>query len=307
MGQAHKVSWKYTDVRNPEAGPAASDLNELLCTELMTGELHAVDPRLLESLPWKKVNDSLVAVGSQRSLEMLAHVALKQIGALVPLDSARFVVWLGPRQGGPARLTSRGNPASETLLVDLHGSPEAKREYFEHFIMVDPTLVLYPSTHRAVVSWWRHDCEFTRDFMRRYGTRHAMHVRNQEWWGGKGFSFHVRRATRCGFTEREMALFFTLRPHLNNLVSLIRDPAKVRRESLAAASLACGLTPRESEVALLLCDRLSATEIADRLRISCRTVEKHTERLYTKLRVNNRRGLREEMFLSGALDGDRQA
>ncbi len=309
MRKAHEeqnsASLRYADIGEQAAGPASTNLNELSCKELMTGEPIPVNPRLVDSLPWKKVNDFLVAVGSQRSLKTLGDVALREIGSLVPLDTGRFLVWLGTPERGPVGLGRRGN--SKKVIVDFRIPPEQTREYFEYFVTVDPTLPFYPLTHRAIVSWWRRDCEISRDLMRRYGTRHAMHVRSQEYWGGKGFTFSIRRATGRGFTEREMAIFFSLRPHLDNLVSLIRDPAKARRERLVAAAHACGLTPRESEVTLLLCDRLSAAEIAERLKISRRTVEKHTERLYMKLGVNNRRGLREETLLSDELGGERHA
>jgi DNA-binding CsgD family transcriptional regulator len=293
----------YAGTGEHAAGPASTDLNELSCKELMTGEPIPVNPRLVESLPWRKINDFLVAIGAQRSLETLGAVALREIAALVPLDSGRFLVWLGTPEPGPAGLGARGN--SKKVFVDLHIPPEQTRAYFEYFVTVDPTLAFYPSTHRAIVSWWRRDCEISRDLMRRHGTRHAMHIRSQEHWGGRGFTFNIRRSTGRGFTEREMAVFFALYPHLDNLVSLIRDPATARKERLVAAARACGLTPRESDVALLLCDRLSAAEIAERLKISCRTVEKHTERLYIKLGVNNRRGLREETLLRDELGGER--
>ncbi len=51
----------------------------------------------------------------------------------------------------------------------------------------------------------------------------------------------------------------------------------------------------------LFCDRHSPAEIAERLRLSRRTVEKHIEHVYLKLRVHDRRGLREESILADAL------
>jgi len=48
------------------------------------------------------------------------------------------------------------------------------------------------------------------------------------------------------------------------------------------------LSKRETEIAILLCHRLTRREIADKLHISDRTVEKHTERIFLKLGVNSR-------------------
>ncbi|QGN22540.1 helix-turn-helix transcriptional regulator [Elizabethkingia anophelis] len=49
-----------------------------------------------------------------------------------------------------------------------------------------------------------------------------------------------------------------------------------------------GLSPRETEIAILLCQRLSRQEVADRLFISERTVDKHTQNIFAKANVTNR-------------------
>ena len=49
------------------------------------------------------------------------------------------------------------------------------------------------------------------------------------------------------------------------------------------------LTKREQEILLLLTDKLSNLEIATRLYISTGTVKRHTNSLYSKLGVHNRR------------------
>lgn len=51
------------------------------------------------------------------------------------------------------------------------------------------------------------------------------------------------------------------------------------------------LSPRETEVAVMLCQRLTAREIADKLFISDRTVDKHRENIYFKASVNSREQL----------------
>ena len=46
---------------------------------------------------------------------------------------------------------------------------------------------------------------------------------------------------------------------------------------------------RETEVAVLLCRRLTAPEIASKLFLSVRTVEWHVEQLYQKIGARNKR------------------
>lgn len=52
------------------------------------------------------------------------------------------------------------------------------------------------------------------------------------------------------------------------------------------------LTPRESEVALLLAQRMSCREIASRLNMSFNTARSHTEKIMTKLGVRSKNDVR---------------
>ncbi len=61
--------------------------------------------------------------------------------------------------------------------------------------------------------------------------------------------------------------------------------ASVARQELTAEML----TNREIDVLILLAERLADKEIAERLVLSPVTVKKHTQRIYRKLGVNNRR------------------
>jgi len=51
-------------------------------------------------------------------------------------------------------------------------------------------------------------------------------------------------------------------------------------------------SPREAEVAALLCRGYSTAEIASRLQISRLTVYKHIENIFAKFHVTSRSGLR---------------
>ena len=94
------------------------------------------------------------------------------------------------------------------------------------------------------------------------------------------------------FNDHEEAIMDIIAPHINNLFSgLLAKEESASPERITAAELARGcrlLSKREAEVTALLCQRLTATEIASRLLISPRTVEAHTAKVYEKLRVRNR-------------------
>lgn len=95
-------------------------------------------------------------------------------------------------------------------------------------------------------------------------------------------------------SQREQAILFSLRPHLLNLYSIHAKLTDQTRGHLFAAELAADcrlLSKREAEIARLLCQRLSAAEIATKLLISPYTVQRHIANIYEKLKVGNRRQL----------------
>ncbi len=106
--------------------------------------------------------------------------------------------------------------------------------------------------------------------------------------------------SRCerDFSDEERDLIEQARPFLiqayRNAIrytSLLADP---RRETGGQAMprierlIALGLTNRQAEILLLVATGAAERDIATRLTISHRTVEKHLERCYRRLGVNNR-------------------
>jgi DNA-binding CsgD family transcriptional regulator len=88
------------------------------------------------------------------------------------------------------------------------------------------------------------------------------------------------------FSEREMEVAHPLGRLLGGLQRQVRALAgRVPEPDAAAASR---MTPRELSVLALLADGLTAAAIARRLAIGERTVHKHLEHVYAKLRVTDR-------------------
>ncbi|WP_252441356.1 helix-turn-helix transcriptional regulator [Pseudonocardia humida] len=88
------------------------------------------------------------------------------------------------------------------------------------------------------------------------------------------------------FSEREMDVARSLGRLLCGLDRQVRELAGRTPEPAAAA--ASRMTPRELSVLALLADGLTAAAIARRLFIGERTVHKHLEHVYAKLRVTDR-------------------
>jgi DNA-binding CsgD family transcriptional regulator len=121
-------------------------------------------------------------------------------------------------------------------------------------------------------------------------------LRAAEWFADRGVPFEQAVALRLGDTDARLealriaqrigarALAARLRRELraDGVTGIPRGPGRATRNN------ALGLTARQSEVLDLLAAGLSNADIADRLFLSVRTVEKHVSAILTTLGVDSR-------------------
>lgn len=226
------------------------------------------------SLPWRKIQDYLVEVGSSRDIHELYHRATHGVQSLIPFDvSALFFI-------GPSKIA--GFCGTDQKQVRL---------YHDHYVRINPVLSL--NIHDLTWIDWRgfDDTEFAADYMRPLGVRYSL----ARFTPSQPISLSIQRSARGPiFQESHYEILGAINPHLNNIHTFLETIAKLEAEQVHAAELARGcrvLSRREAEVAALLCQRLSAAVIATKLLISPRTVERHTANIYEKMRVGSRREL----------------
>jgi DNA-binding CsgD family transcriptional regulator len=98
------------------------------------------------------------------------------------------------------------------------------------------------------------------------------------------------------FSERDRAMLDLLRPHLVQAYrnaaerATLRDRAEEAERELwsAPARQLSALTKRERDVLVLVAEGKTNPQVAQRLRVSSRTVQKHLEHIYEKLEVRSR-------------------
>jgi DNA-binding CsgD family transcriptional regulator len=108
-----------------------------------------------------------------------------------------------------------------------------------------------------------------------------------------GFSFD---RYECDFSERDLRVLDTLRPHLVQLWrnAGLRTPAAAGLQTPDAAGL---LTPREREILAWVARGKTNREIATVLYLAPGTVGKHLDNVYAKLGVGSRAGAVARAFL----------
>ncbi|MEP6609559.1 MAG: LuxR C-terminal-related transcriptional regulator [Burkholderiaceae bacterium] len=169
----------------------------------------------------------------------------------------------------------------------------ADRACFDHFFNAHP-LVRYhayrrgPDTHRISdsipFSRFR-DTALYNEYYRRIGIDHAVAVPLQ-FDGDMLVSFVLNRRRR-DFSARERARLEMLREGLSALYRQSVLLQKLKTRALAALDR-WELTPRERDVMHWLSHGKTDGDIGEILGISARTVQKHLQRIYTKLGVETR-------------------
>ena len=256
---------------------------------------------IYSKVPWLKVHEYLLQVGSCRTISEFMLTACREAEKLIPFDTTAclhrlidgrvFDICLGGIGCGVAetasyndyyRLKQPGTPATSGRRSDQDRG----------FLMSTP-----------VIDWRKlQHLEYASDFMlpnRMYKSLAHVFPTQQI-----ALSVHRSRLSP-DFKEEDITVLDLLNQHLNIYWSLLVEreglnyrPAaeKSGLRSVSGEASRLGLTQRELEIALLLSERLSMPEIADRLFISPRTVEKHAENIYGKLGISKKHEVGERLF-----------
>jgi DNA-binding CsgD family transcriptional regulator len=242
----------------------------------------------LPSLPWIKINDFLSEVFAAENLDHFNALVCARVANLIPHDFP--VLCVTSSRHDLARLARGEHPNKliDPTILAVAGEPGTVAAWNQYFRFRLPITDGYFAG--SLVSDFRPyaGTEFVTDFVT---------PRSVELCLGGWFRSYTVVVPRCRparyYSEREIAISRIVSPYLERLYSLLRES---RFQSIDFSRL--GLTRREQEIALMLCERLSMAEIADRLFISRRTVETHAENIYGKLGIRKKHEVSERLLNS---------
>jgi DNA-binding CsgD family transcriptional regulator len=244
-------------------------------------------------VPWVQVHEYLLKVGSCRTIRDFTITACREAERLIPYDTTACMhilingMYFDICLGGSA-CTSEVTGAYNTYYRTRQpGVPGVGGKHSEQ------ALGLLMSSH--VVDWRKLQyLEYSTDFMLpNRMCKSLTHVIPAQQIALSVF----RSRSSPDFKDTDATVLSVLNQHLNTYWPLFVEREKAasstaREESglysVQQGAVRLGLTQRETEIALLLSERLSMPEIAHRLFISRRTVEKHAERIYAKLGVRKK-------------------
>ncbi len=243
----------------------------------------------MSASPLHRVLDAVSAIGSERDFDGFCRRTVSELRVLFPSEQSFCCV-----------VHAVPDPPFESVTLIATDMPEcARKAYVDRYYRMDPArLACGPDTLLLREDWSRRARtrdEFSVDFIQ--GMLHidlSAGIPMVEPSGHGGMCFGFTRTRASGPTDGEERLLLALRPHLVNFSAMFRRLESSPESDFYAAELAQDtrlLSRREAEVAALLCRRLRVPEIATRLLISPRTVERHVESIYGKLNVRDRKGL----------------
>lgn len=231
---------------------------------------------------WKRLYELLADLTRERSLEAAFDHVMDTIEALVPGDRGVALM----RMDGIIPYCVRW-PDYAAPLVDRFN------RYFNHH---SPVYYSPPLRALPAIDWKRYEqTEYHNEFNRPLHLRHSLGVGVRDETTGELYALFVHRGfSGPAFSPADEAVFAALWQPLSSLFSLISANERRFRSAITAreADPDCSvLSPREAQVADLLCRRRSMRDIARRLGISPRTVERHALHIYKKLNVGGKREL----------------
>jgi len=249
----------------------------------------------MPSLPWIKINDFLLQVFAAKNLDDFNALVCAHVADLIPHD---FPILCVTSNRSDLPLLAKGehpNKLIDSTILAMAGEPGTVAAWNWYFIFRLPITDGYIAT--SLVPDFRPfaDTEFVTDFVK---------PRSVELCLGGWFRRYTVVVPRCRparlYSEREIAISRIVSPHLENFYSALSlaatSPQESRFQSMRLDATRLGLTRREHEIALLLSERLSMSEIADRLFISRRTAEKHAENIYGKFGIRKKQEVGERLL-----------
>lgn len=231
---------------------------------------------------WYRVVELLEDLCRQGDSQGLLSTLFDEVDRLVPAELG--VAMFEMRRGVPHCL--RWPVYSEPLVPSFN----------EHFSYCCPAEYDWNQHRLGPVSWKEYaDTEYDCDFNIPLDIGHSL---------GFGFYDHVirREIILCvhrprgdpGFSESDVDVVDRIRPLVERLFHLMRSDEAAEMQlfdQVAFPDSAGKLSPREAEIARLLCTRLTFKRIAEHLQISPRTVERHALHIYQKLQLSGRNEL----------------
>jgi DNA-binding CsgD family transcriptional regulator len=242
----------------------------------------------LSKTNWLKINDFLLSISSEHTIDELNSKVLTEISQLIPFGNSGNFMELD----GNFRATIKNSIQTEKKWSDSFN-----RYFFK--IATQPSFDenIFSATYDDLRSFNRD--EYINDFIfpQKINSTAGFVVFDHENIPSSIFVFN-RSSSESIYNEKELTMLKIIQPHICNYyrtLYLIRNLIRMPVMSLELEKQTRLLSERESEIVYLLLQRYRPVDIAKDLKISILTVRRHIHNIYNKLHVMDRQQLFEKI------------
>lgn len=233
------------------------------------------------TLPWSRINDYLLEVGSVRNNNEFGLRALSCLADLVPYDN-NGVLGINEQSGKISICDAIGDASK---WVELHNN---------YYWKAVPDSIR--DSKPMILDWGRRlqHTEYGADFINPQGIACGLVTPLLDETGRFLGAIAVHRSKGTySFTEKELEIMQVIQPHLSNLYNILKLTSKFDYQNLTDQILFGFpvLTKREAEIIAMIYNKFSTSMISSMLLISPRTVHKHVENIFEKVKVRSRKEL----------------
>lgn len=232
------------------------------------------------NIPWPKIHEYILEVGSERQRRALLQKALHEIHRLIPFDTAHLLYTDG-----------KFHILHQEALQIPKSFQKTYPVYFLPSNMTKTWLPENPRLFHGTAAMYR-NIAFGEEWIKPLGLDSAIGMRFIDCNGENVLFILYRSHSKIGFSDLDIAILSIIQPHLVNLSACLQttNPATIRTIAESVKEFK-QLTPREIEITILLCEGLNTQSICSKLYISQETLYRHTNNIFKKLGVANRHEL----------------
>ena len=238
------------------------------------------------NIPWKRIYDFTLSCGNVHDQKAFCAKIMSSIGELCNFDQS--LVYF---------LDGNGKVCNQYLLnIDKQWST-MYLEYYSKIengsYSIEKSLRESPTKSPIHIRQWQKEpsTEFVNNYIRSRGLKYSLGFVLYDINGIPKSVFALDKTKGECFTDDELMALCLAIPQLNNLHKKFFCQQTSRKGVGEISWETTNLTPREIEIANLLCQGVSPASISELLYISQSTTYKHIANIYEKMHVSSRQEL----------------
>ncbi len=238
------------------------------------------------NIPWEKIYDFILSCSSAHELKAFSIKVLTGLQNLCQFDQSLVYFLDGNRKVTNQYLMNIDKQWS-SLYLEYYSKTDSGRYRLDKDLREKPEK---PTI--SIISWEKEpSAEFVPEYIHSRGIKYSLGFPLFDLNGMPRTVFSLDKTKNENFKDDECNIVYLLLPILNNLHKNFFSQQTSRKTINQTPWETTNLTPREVEIANMLCQGLTPETISKSLYISKSTTYKHISNIYKKMQVSSKQEL----------------